>query len=184
MKDLNYHPGLAALVAQISNEKLPPVHLWDPPHCGDSEMRIAADGSWYHQGGLIRRPEMVRLFASILRREADGSYVLVTPVEKLGIQVDDAPFVVTIAESEGEGEARRIGFRLNTGDGVIVGPEHPLRVVDGATGPRPYVEVRIGLEALVSRAAYYQLVEWALADESDPPGLWSDGRFFRLEPAA
>lgn len=183
MNDLSPHPGLAALAASISNEKLPPVHLWNPPHCGDSEMRIAADGSWYHQGGLIRRPEMVRLFASILRREADGGYVLVTPVEKLDILVDDAPFFVTVAESEGEGKGRRIGFRLSTGDAVIAGPEHPLRVVRGETGPRPYVQVRNGLEALVSRAAYYQLVEWALADENDPPGVWSDGRFFALEPA-
>src|SRR3546814_1423062 len=95
--------GLAPLLRQIGDTRLPPVDKWNPPHCGDSEMRIAADGTWFHQGTPIRRPEMVRLFSRIVRREADGGYVLVTPVEKLDILVEDAPFVAVAVESEGEG---------------------------------------------------------------------------------
>src|SRR3546814_17830248 len=99
--------GLAPLLRQIGDTRLPPVDKWNPPHCGDSEMRIAADGTWFHQGTPIRRPEMVRLFSRIVRREADGGYVLVTPVEKLDILVEDAPFVAVAVESEGEGRDRR-----------------------------------------------------------------------------
>lgn len=146
-------------------------------------MRIAADGTWYHQGAPIRRPEMVRLFSNILRKENDGGYVLVTPVEKLDIVVDDAPFAAISAESEGMGRDRRIGFRLNTGDPLIAGSEHALQVTDGETGPKPYVHVRAGLTALILRPVYYELVEWALAEDHDPPGLWSDGVFFSLGPA-
>ena len=172
--------GLAALLRQIGDTRLPPVDKWNPPHCGDSEMRIAADGTWFHQGTAIRRPEMVRLFSRILRREADGGYVLVTPVEKLDIRVEDAPFVAVAVESEGQGRDRRLGFRLNTGDAVIAGPDNALRIDDGEAGPRPYVHVRAGLDALVARAPYYELVAWALDEEGDPPGLWSGGVFFPL----
>lgn len=170
---------LAAIAAAIAAQKLPPVELWHPAHCGDSHMRIAADGTWFHEGTPIGRPELVRLFSTILRREADGGFVLVTPGEKLDIAVDDAPFVAVAATSEGDGRDRRLAFRLNTGDHVVAGPEHVLRVETAPDGtPRPYFHVRRGLDALVNRATFYQLAEWALAEGADPPGLWSDGAFF------
>ncbi len=180
--------SLAELAAEIGAGKLPPVHLWNPSHCGDSEMRIAADGIWYHQGSPIGRKELVRLFSTILRREADGSHVLVTPVEKLDIAVDDAPFLAVEATSEGEGAERRLIFRLNTDDLVACGPEHPLRVETAADGtPRPYLHVRgaigNGLEALVNRPVFYQLADLALDEAATPPGLWSSGAFFPFQPA-
>jgi len=144
-------------------------------------MRIARDGTWYHEGSPIGRPEMVRLFSTILRREPDGGFVLVTPVEKLDIEVEDAPFVAVELRSEGEGAARRLAFRLNTGDLVIAGPEHPLHF---EAGPHPYLTVRAGLDALVARPVYYELAELALAEGSEPAGLWSDSAFFPLEPGA
>src|SRR3954469_3759933 len=138
--------SLADIARLAEASKLPPVEKWNPSHCGDSAMRIARDGTWYHEGSPIGRPEMVRLFSTILRREPDGSHVLVTPVEKLGILVEDAPFVAVEVKSEGEGRARRLGFRLNTGDLIVAGPAHRLRF---ETGPHPYLEVRAGLDALV-----------------------------------
>ena len=153
---------------------------WQPTHCGDSAMRIARDGSWYHEDSPIGRPEMVRLFSTILRREPDGSFVLVTPVEKLAIEVEDAPFVAVELRSEGEGRKRSLVFRLNTGDLVIAGPAHRLRF---EAGPHPCLEVRGGLDALVARPVYYELAERALAEGATPPGLWSGGEFFALEPA-
>ena len=146
-------------------------------------MRIAADGTWFHAGTPIGRPELLKLFSTILRREPDGGYVLVTPGEKLDIAVDDAPFVAVEAVVEGEGAAMRIAFRLNTGDHVIAGPDHALRLETAADGtPRPYLHVRRGLDALILRAVFYQLADIALA--ADPPGLWSDGAFFAFGPAA
>jgi hypothetical protein len=124
---------------------------------------------------------MVRLFSTILRREPDGSFVLVTPAEKLDIKVEDAPFVAVELKSEGEGENRRLAFRLNTGDLVVAGPEHRLRF---ESGPHPYVEVRRGLDALVARPVYYELAEIALAEGAEPPGVWSCGTFFPLEARA
>ena len=172
-------------IAQLAEaKKLPPVERWNPTHCGDSAMRIARDGTWYHEGSPIGRPAMVRLFSTILRREPDGSFVLVTPVEKLVIEVEDAPFVAVELKSEGEGENRSLAFRLNTGDLVVAGPTNPIRLKVGEDGPHPYVEVRAGLEALVARSVYYELAELALAEGARPPGLWSGGLFFALEPAA
>ena len=144
-------------------------------------MRIARDGIWYHEGSPIGRPEMVRLFSTILRREPDGGFVLVTPAEKLDIIVEDAPFVAVELKSEGEGPARNLAFRLNTGDVVIAGPEHRLRFEQG---PHPCLEVRAGLDALVARPVYYELAELALAEGAAPAGLWSSGAFFALEPEA
>jgi hypothetical protein len=144
-------------------------------------MRIARDGTWFHQGSPIGRPAMVRLFSTILRREPDGGFVLVTPAEKLDILVEDAPFVAVELKSEGEGRERSLAFRLNTGDLVVAGSAHPLRF---DTGPHPYVEVRKGLDALVVRPVYYELAEIALAEGAAPPGVWSGGVFFPLEPAA
>ena len=170
---------LAGIAALVAAHKVPPVETWHPAHCGDSGMRIAADGTWFHDGSPIGRPEMVRLFSTILRREADGGYVLVTPGEKLDIAVDDAPFVAVAATSEGQGPGRTIAFRLQTGDHVIAGPDHALRMTVAADGsPRPYLHVRRGLDALVNRATFYDLADWALAEEADPPGLWSGGTFF------
>lgn len=171
-----------AEIARLAEEKrLPPVDKWHPTHCGDSEMRIARDGTWFHQGSPIGRPAMVRLFSTILRREPDGGFVLVTPAEKLDIAVEDAPFVAVELKSEGEGPDRSLAFRLNTGDLVVAGPDHPLRF---DAGPHPYMEVRNGLDALVVRPVYYELAEIALAEDATPPGVWSNGAFFPLEPGA
>ena len=144
-------------------------------------MRIASDGIWYHQGSPIGRQAMVRLFSTILRREPDSSYVLVTPAEKLTIAVDDAPFVAVELKSEGEGTGRRLAFRLNTGDLVMADADHPLRVLERGDGPHPYVGVRKGLDALIARSVYYELVNLALDEGGEPTGLWSEGQFFALE---
>jgi uncharacterized protein len=173
--------SLAELQALIDERRLPPVDKWNPERCGHSGMRIARDGTWYHQGSPIGRPAMVRLFSTILRREPDGRFVLVTPVEKLDIEVEDAPFVAVEVKAEGEGEATSLAFRLNTGEVVIAGPDHPLRFEPGPEGPLPYLQVRDGLDALVARPVYYELAEIALAG-GDPPGLWSGGTFFPMEP--
>ena len=175
--------SLAEIAKLVEEAKLPPVEKWNPTHCGDSEMRIARDGTWYHQGSPIGRPAMVRLFSTILRREADGSHVLVTPVEKLDIDVEDAPFIAVEMKAEGSGRDSKLAFRLNTGDLVTAGPEHPLRFVEDTDGPRPYLVVRGGMEALVARSVYYDLAERAIADDAETPGIWSDGAFFQLEPA-
>ncbi|MEK9971014.1 MAG: DUF1285 domain-containing protein [Ferrovibrio sp.] len=182
-------PSLTDVIARFGGEdalrKKPPVHLWNPPFCGQIDMRIARNGSWHYMGTPIPRPAMVKLFASILRREPDDSYVLVTPVEKCGIRVDDAPFVAveaTVAEKEG---VRLIAFRTNVDDVVPLDAEHPLRVdVNAATGePSPYVLVRDRLEALIARPVYYQLVEMAeerIVDGRAVLGIQSAGRFFVL----
>lgn len=174
--------SLAEIATLVAEKKLPPVDKWDPARCGDSSMRIARDGTWYHEGSPISRPSMVRLFSTILRREGDGSFVLVTPVEKLEIQVEDAPFVAVELKSEGERDERSLAFRLNTGDLVVAGAGHALRFEAGPDGPRPYVAVRPGLDALVARPVYYELASLALAEEAEPPGLWSGGIFFSMGP--
>ena len=179
-------PDLASLsltdIARLLAEKrLPPVEEWNPDHCGDSEMRIARDGSWFHQGSPIGRETMIRLFSSILRREKDGSHVLVTPVEKLSIEVEDAPFVAVELKSEGEGRSRVLAFRLNSGDLVTAGPDHPVHIREKADGPHPYVHVRGGMEALVARSVYYEMMNLALDEDGDPVGLWSNGVFFALD---
>jgi uncharacterized protein len=176
--------SLAEIARLAEEDRLPPVESWNPQHCGDSEMRIARDGSWFHQGSPIGRPAMVRLFSTILRREANGGYVLVTPVEKLDIEVEDAPFVAVEMKAEGQGKRAKLAFRLNTGDLVTAGPEQALRFAQQEDSPRPYLHVRGGLEALISRNVYYALAEIALANGSNPPGVWSNGAFFPLEPGA
>jgi hypothetical protein len=173
--------SLAEVVRLAEEKKLPPVERWNSSHCGDSRMRIARDGIWYHEGSPIGRPAMVRLFSTILRREPDGGFVLVTPVEKLSIEVEDAPFVAVELKSEGEGKSRSLAFRLNTGDLVVAGPANRLRFEAGEDGPHPYLEVRAGLDALVARPVYYELAELALAEGADPLGLWSSGHFFALD---
>jgi len=145
-------------------------------------MRIARDGTWFHQGTPITRAAMVRLFSTVLRREPDGSHVLVTPVEKLAIEVEGTAFRATQMTMEGSGERRRVGLTLDSGDALIIGSKHPLEVVETPYGPSPRVAVRFGLEAEIARPLYYELAEIALAEGHDPPGLWSDGTFFPLVP--
>src|ERR1041384_4595921 len=128
--------SLAEIARLAEERRLPPVEQWNPTHCGDSEMRIARDGTWFHQGSPIGRPAMVRLFSTILRREPDGGFVLVTPAEKLDTAGEDARFVVVELRSEGEGEGRSLAFSLNTGALVVAGPEHRLRF---EAGPPPYI---------------------------------------------
>lgn len=182
-------PSLKDVIARFGGEetlrKKPPVHLWNPPFCGQIDMRIARNGSWHYMGSPISRPAMVKLFASILRREADDSYVLVTPVEKCGIRVDDAPFAAVEATVAGEGATRQIVFRTNVDDVVPLDAEHPLRVsVHPETGePSPYLLVRDRLEALIARPVYYQLVEMAEERSVDGKavlGVESAGQFFVL----
>ena len=175
--------SLAEVARLAAERKLPPVATWNPSHCGHSGMRIAADGSWFHDGSPIGREAMVRLFSTILRREPDGGFVLVTPAEKLDIEVEDAPFLAVELKTEGEGRERSLAFRLNVGELVVAGPEHPLRFEPRPHGPRPYLQVRPGLDARVVRSVYYHLVELALSDGAEPLGLWSGGAFFPLEPA-
>lgn len=175
--------SLAELAAAIdSRGGPPPVDRWDPPHCGHSAMRIARDGTWLHEGRPINRPAMVRLFASVLRREPDGSHVLVTPVEKLTIEVEATAFRATQMTMAGGGKQRLIGLTLDSGDALIVGAEHPLTIAETPDGPSPRVAVRFGLEAELSRPLYYELAEIALAEGHNPPGIWSDGEFFPLMP--
>lgn len=177
------------LLAQIPSAKgLPPVHLWNPDFCGDIDMRIARDGTWYYLGTPIGRKPMVRLFSTIIRREGDA-YFLVTPVEKVGIQVDDAPFVAVLLDVQGQGEQQVLSFTTNVDEQVLAGPDHPLRVVtDPVTGePSPYVRVRSNLEALVHRNVFYQLVELAvprLIDGQEWLGVWSAGEFYLIGPSA
>jgi uncharacterized protein len=174
--------SVADIARLADDDRLPPVDRWNPTHCGDSEMRIARDGTWFHQGSPIGRQAMVRAFSRILRREDDGGYVLVTPVEKLDIAVEDAPFVAVEMKAEGEGRTAKLAFRLNTGDLVNASASHPLRFIEKDDGPHPYLHVRGGLEALVVRSVYYELAERALSGDDKAPGVWSDGAFFPLQP--
>lgn len=162
---------------------LPPVHLWNPEFCGDLDMRIARDGTWFYMGTPIKRERLVRLFSTVLRHDEDGKHYLVTPIEKIGIEVDDAPFVIVDLDVHGIGEAQVIVFRTNVGDETIAGPEHELRFeFDPETQePSPYVHVRARLEALINRAVYYKLVDLAVETEVNGEmqfGVWSAGRFF------
>lgn len=173
--------SLEDIAARIADEKLPPVASWNPPLKGHSHIRIARDGCWFHEGSPINRENLVRLFATILRREGDGSFVLVTPVEKMRVDVEDAPFIAVEVKSEGAGQARNLAFRLNVGSLVMAGPEHALQMREMAGEAVPYLHVRDGLEARVARAAYYDLAEWALEENPDAPALWSQGVRFALE---
>ncbi|MGR3631469.1 MAG: DUF1285 domain-containing protein [Limimaricola soesokkakensis] len=176
--------NLASAASRAGARGPAPVHLWDPPYCGDLDMRIARDGTWFHEGTPIGRERMVKLFASILKREGDRHY-LVTPVEKVGITVDDAPFVAVDVAREGEG----LRFTTNLDETAAAGPEHPIRVVrDPKTGePAPYIEIRSGLEALIDRKSFYRLVELgetAPHEGEDWFGVRSNGMFFPIIPAA
>jgi hypothetical protein len=179
--------GLADAAGKAARRGPPPVHLWDPPFCGDLDMRIARDGTWFYLGTPMGRKPLVKLFSSILKREGERFY-LVTPVEKVGITVDDAPFVAIDFTAEGDGPGQRLCFTTQVDDVVVAGPGHPIRVVrDPATGePAPYVMIRRGLEALIDRKSFYRLVELGVEEPVDGVvqfGLWSDGAFFPIMPA-
>ncbi|MDB2398776.1 hypothetical protein IMCC1933_03680 [Rhodobacteraceae bacterium IMCC1933] len=176
--------NIAASVSAATRGKgLPPVHLWNPPFCGDLDIRIARDGTWFYLGTPIGRPALVKLFSSILKKEA-GKYYLVTPVEKVGIQVDDAPFVaVDVDHRDGD-----LHFTTQVGDTMIAGPDHPIRVErDPETGePSPYVLVRSNLEALIDRKSFYRLVDLGLHEIWKGEswfGLRSQSTFFPMIPS-
>lgn len=180
--------GIAASVRAAKGRGLPPVHEWNPPFCGDLDMRIARDGTWFYEGTPIGRPGLVRLFSTILRKDGDD-YFLVTPVEKVGITVEDAPFLAVDFEITGEGAAQKLTFHTNVGDSVTANAQTPLRFVrdDESGEPSPYVMVRAGLEALIDRKSFYRLVELGTEHEVDGTvwfGIWSDGAFFEIIPAA
>ena len=175
--------SLASAARKASKGGLPPVHLWDPDFCGDLDMRIARDGTWFYLGTPIGRPELVRLFSTILRKDGDD-YFLVTPVEKVGITVDDAPFVAVDFEVEGSGADQTLTFETNVGDFAAAGPDHPIRVErDAETGePSPYVLIRANLEALIDRKSFYRLVDIG-AHHDGWFGIWSGGEFFPIIPS-
>ncbi len=178
--------GLTVAARDVAGKGLPPVHLWNPPFCGDLDMRIASDGKWFYLGTPIGRPALVRLFSTILKRE-DGKYFLVTPVEKVGIRVDDVPFMAVEMRQEGEGDARRLSFRTNVDDWVPCDAAHGLRFEMAADGGlTPYLHVRSDLWAKVTRALYYDLVEMGeerVVDGRDMFGVVSNGAFFAMAGA-
>lgn len=156
---------LLGQIGALAKQGLPPVHLWNPPFCGDIEMRIARDGTWYYQNSPIGRPSMVKLFSTIIRRDGD-QYFLVTPVEKCGIQVDVAPFVAVTLEVQGQGAEQQLCFTTNVGDQLIAGPDHPIDVsFNQQQEPLPLIRVRSNLDALIHRSAFYQLVDLAVERE-------------------
>jgi len=180
--------SIASATDQIEKEvapqdKLPPVHLWHPEHCGDIDIKITRDGRWFHEGGVISRPRMVKMFSRILRHDDDGFYYLVTPVEKMKIVVEDAPFVAVELVVTGKGADQVLTFTTNVGDLTIAGADHPIRVViDPLTQePSPYIHVRDNLDALISRSVYYDLVAMAEEVELDGKphiGIRSSGEFY------
>ncbi|MFZ2029256.1 MAG: DUF1285 domain-containing protein [Vitreimonas sp.] len=174
---------IASLKAHASDgageRRLPPVDKWNPEYCGLAGFEILRDGTWLHEGTRITREPMVRLFSSILRKDADGETYLVTPVEKILVKVADAPFLAMRVDRDGAGEAQNLVFTTNVGDVTVAGPEHPLRVSYTGDEPRPYVHVRGRLEARILRAPFYEMIEWT--DRRDGKlGVWSGGVWFEL----
>ncbi len=172
--------SLAEIAALVEARQLPPVENWSPQQVGESHMVIAADGTWYHEGGVIRREAMVRAFASLITRDAAGHHWLVTPVEKLSIEVEDAAFIATDCVRAEDA----LAFRLNTDELVIAGPEHPLRAAGTTDNPALYLHVRRGCEARLNRSTWAQLAEIALAEGADSKGwrIASRGMSFALLP--
>ena len=175
--------GLEALLKAQAGKGPPPVERWDPPYCGDIGMAIRSDGVWMYAGSPIGRMPLVKLFASVLRRDADGCHYLVTPAEKVDVTVADAPFLAVEMEVRGEGAARELVFRTNVDDIVTCGPVHPLRFAEeaGSGGLKPYLLVRGRLEALVTRALYYDLVELAAPRADGVLEIVSGGARFPME---
>lgn len=175
--------SLAESAKALTTKGLPPIHSWNPPFCGDIDMHIKRDGSWIYEGGVIERAGLVRLFSTILKKEGDR-YYLVTPVEKVGITVEDAPFVAIDVDAKGEGPDQVLQFETNVGDNLLAGKDNPIRVErDPETGePAPYVLVRDNLEALIDRKSFYRLVEMGV-HHADWFGVWSGGSFFGIIPS-
>ncbi len=181
--------GLAEARKAVAKKGLPPVHLWNPELCGDIDMRIARDGTWYYLGSPIGRKELVRLFSSVLRHDEDGVHYLVTPVEKCSVEVEDAPFLAVRMKVTGHGRDQVIEFETSVDDEVVVDDDHPLRfeIEEGTDGLKPYVLVRARLEALVNRALFYDLVALGVVEEHEGEnwfGVWSSGRFWPMALAA
>ncbi|MCL7944598.1 DUF1285 domain-containing protein [Marinobacter sp. ATCH36] len=171
--------------AQAPGNGLPPLHEWNPELSGDIDIVIARDGQWLYQGKPINREAIVRLFSTILRREDDGHYFLVTPVEKWRITVEDAPLLAHSLRATGEGKDQVLSLTTNTGEVVEIGEAHPLHVstYDGTDEPRPVVKLRHGIEARLVTAAYYDLADLVTEDSSDgetAPGVWSHGNFYKI----
>ncbi len=180
--------GLSAIIKQIQGQKHPPVHLWNPEFCGDLDMRIARDGTWFYLGSPIGRKPLVKLFSGVIRLDPDEKYYLVTPVEKIGITVDDAPFLAVEMFREGAGKDQILSFRTNVDDFVILDAEHPFRITfDPETQePAPYIRVRANLDALIARSVFYDLVNLAeekVVDGTRKLGFCSSGQFFELGKA-
>lgn len=180
--------GLADVGKTVGKKGLPPVHLWNPPFCGDIDMRIASDGTWYYLGSPVGRKELVKLFASVLRYDEDGVHYLVTPVEKCSVTVEDAPFVAIRMTVSGGGRDQVICFETGVEDHVCVDDAHPLRfeTEKDTDGLKPYVLVRARLEALVNRALFYDLVALGVVEpfkDDDWFGVWSSGIFWPMARA-
>jgi uncharacterized protein len=180
--------GIAASATAAARKGPPPVHLWNPPFCGDIDMRIARDGTWFHEGTPIGRPGLVKLFSGILKREGE-KYFLVTPVEKVGIIVDDAPFIAVDFDVTGDADTQSLHFRTLTDDEATAGLDHPIRVRrDEKTGePSPYIRVRSNLDALIDRKSFYRMIDLgahAVHEGTRWFGIWSDGQFFPIIPSA
>jgi hypothetical protein len=180
--------GIAQAAKRAGKKGPPPVHLWNPEFCGDLDMRIARDGTWFYLGTPIGRMPLVKLFSSIIRKDGDD-YFLVTPVEKVGITVDDAPFVAIDFDVTGSGEDQEITFTTQVDNIATAGPDHTIRVVrDPETGePSPYVLIRANLEALIDRKSFYRLVDIGVHSDFEGDrwfGVWSKGTFFPIIPSA
>lgn len=181
-------PDLEATISRFARRGPAPVHLWNPEHCGEIGLRIEADGTWVYGGSPIGRKALVRLFATILRKDADGLHYLVTPVEKIVIDVADAPFLAVELDVKGEGTSQILSFRTNVDDTVIAGPDNPLRFErdEANDGVKPYILVRGALDALVTRALTYDLIALAQINRignTERLGVWSSGVFFAVSRA-
>lgn len=176
--------ALEAILAVASGRSAPPVETWNPPYCGDIGLAIGHDGTWFYQGSAITRLPLVKLFASVLRRDADGRYFLVTPAEKVDVAVADAPFLAVEIAVRGRGDAQELVFRTNVDDVVVCGPHKPLRFAceSGTGGLKPYVLVRGRLEALLTRSLTYDLADLLVRvrDGREVEGVWSGGEFWEV----
>jgi hypothetical protein len=168
--------------AREAGKSLPPVHLWEPEYCGTMDLVIKRDGSWWHEGARITRYPLTRLFSTILRKDDDGVHYLVTPVEKIAIEVEVAPFIAVRVDASGRDESQSLIFTTNFGDVVEAGEKMPISVMyeNGSDEPTPLVRVRDQLDALMSRPVFYELAELAV-QKDDVMGVWSGGVFFALE---